>query len=92
MPRYTKLLKELLTNKRKLKELLIVTLSKECSTTLQNKLPKKLKDPWSFTLPFLIGKLTIRKALVDLLPYNLFKKMGLREPKATRMSIHLADR
>ena len=98
MPKCTKFLKELLLNNRKLEELLIVTLSEECLAILQNKIPKKMKDPRSFTIPCLIGNLLIDKALVDLrasinlMPYNLFKKLGLGEPKSTRMSIQLANR
>ncbi|KAA3465595.1 protein NYNRIN-like [Gossypium australe] len=65
---------------------------------LQNKLPTKLKDPGSFTIPCLIGSLNIKKALADLsasinlMPYKMFKQLGLGEPKPTRMNIQLADR
>ena len=98
MPKYAKFLKDLLSNKRKLEELSTVTLSEECSAIVQNKLPKKLKDPGSFTIPCLIGSLSVDKALADLgasinlMPYKMFKKLGLGEPKPTRMSIQLADR
>ncbi|KAA3477289.1 Aspartic peptidase [Gossypium australe] len=40
MPKYTKFLKELLTNKRKLDELSTVELNDECSSILQNKYPR----------------------------------------------------
>ncbi|GKE56165.1 DNA-directed DNA polymerase, partial [Tanacetum coccineum] len=56
------------------------------------------KDPWSFTIPYDIGQLHIDNALVDLgasislMPYMMYKKLGLGEPKATRMSLELADR
>ena len=75
-----------------------MTLSKECSTILQNKIPKKLKDLGSFTIPCLISSLLVDKTLanlgtsINLMPYNLFKRLGLGEPKSTRMSIQLADR
>ena len=65
---------------------------------MQNKLPKKLKDLGSFTFPYLISNLLIEKALADLrasinlMPYNLFKKLGLRKLKSTRISIQMADR
>ena len=91
-------MKELLSNKRKLEELSTVTLGGECSAVLLNKLPRKLKDPGSFMIPCLIGDLPIEKALADLgasinlMPYSLFKKLNLGEPKSTRMSIQLADR
>ena len=57
-----------------------MTLSKECFAILQNKLPKKHKDPRSFTLPCLIGNLLIKKALANLganknlMPLELIKK------------------
>ncbi|XP_027348121.1 uncharacterized protein LOC113859587 [Abrus precatorius] len=98
MPKYTKFLKDLLSNKKKLEELATVTLNEECSAILQNKMPEKLKDPGSFTLPCLIGRLIVDRALADLsasinlMPYSIFKKLGLREPRPTRMSIQLADR
>ncbi|XP_076944609.1 uncharacterized protein LOC143615351 [Bidens hawaiensis] len=41
MPKYAKFLKEVLSNKKKLKELSCVTLNGECSAVLHNKLPKK---------------------------------------------------
>ncbi|XP_027348020.1 uncharacterized protein LOC113859445 [Abrus precatorius] len=98
MPKYAKFLKDLLSNKKKLEELATVTLNEECSAILQNKMPKKLKDPGSFTLPCLIGRLIVDRALADLcasinlMPYYIFKKIGLGEPRLTRMSIQLADR
>ncbi|KAK5836456.1 hypothetical protein PVK06_012245 [Gossypium arboreum] len=98
MPTYSKFLKELLTNKRKFEDLSIVELNEECSAILQNKLPTKLKDPGSFAIPCLIGNLNIEKALADLgasinlMPYKMFKQLGLGEPKPIRMSIQLADR
>ena len=78
MPKYAKFLKDILSNKKKLKELSIVMLSEECSTILQNKLPKKIKDPGSFTVPCLIGSLHVDRALADLgasinlMPYSVF--------------------
>ncbi|GKA81930.1 reverse transcriptase domain-containing protein [Tanacetum coccineum] len=61
-------------------------------------LPSKEKDPGSFTIPCDIGQLHINNALADLgasislMPYTMYKKLGLGEPKATRMSLELADR
>ncbi|CAL1395552.1 unnamed protein product [Linum trigynum] len=98
MPKYAKFLKELLSKKQRLSELAIVELSEECSVVLQNKLPQKQKDPGSFTIPCSIGKLHVERSLADLgasinvIPYKLFKKLGLSEPSATRMSIQLAGR
>ncbi|XP_048228983.1 uncharacterized protein LOC125369806 [Ricinus communis] len=98
MPRYTRFLKEILTNKRKLEDLGLVTLDEECSTILQNKLPLKMRDLVSFIVPHIISDLHINDVLADLgasinlMPSSLFEKLGLSEPKPTRMSIQLAYR
>src|SRR5262249_7368298 len=98
MPKYVKYLKEIMSNKRKLEDLATITLNKECSAILQNKLLQKLKDLGSVTIPCIIGSLSIDRALVDLeaginlMPYSVFRKLGLGEPKPTRISIQLVDR
>ena len=55
MPNYVKFLKDIISKKRRLEEFETMKLSKECSAILQKKLPQKLKDPGSFTLPCTIG-------------------------------------
>ncbi|GJY88628.1 DNA-directed DNA polymerase [Tanacetum coccineum] len=73
-------------------------MNERCSAVLLNKLPSKEKDPGSFTIPCDIDQLHIDNALADLgasislMPYTMYKKLGLGEPKATRMSLELADR
>ncbi|XP_075523994.1 uncharacterized protein LOC142556419 [Primulina tabacum] len=44
MPRYVKFLKDILANKRKLKDHMTVNLIENCSALVQNKIPPKLKD------------------------------------------------
>ncbi|GKD46194.1 DNA-directed DNA polymerase [Tanacetum coccineum] len=69
----------------------------KCSVVLLNKLPSKEKDPGSFTIPCDIGQLHIDNVLADLgasislMPYTMYKKLGLREPKATRMNFVILD-
>ncbi|GKV44659.1 hypothetical protein SLEP1_g51821 [Rubroshorea leprosula] len=98
MPSYAKFLKEILSNKRKLEEYETVKLTEECSAILQNKLPPKLKDPGSFTIPCTIGNCHFDKVLCDLgasinlMPFSIFRKLGLGEAKATTVSLQLADR
>ncbi|KAK5826189.1 hypothetical protein PVK06_021104 [Gossypium arboreum] len=93
-----KFLKELLANKRKLEEASHMELNAVCSAILQNKLPNKLKDPESFTITCLISSLDVNNALADLgasinvMPYKMFKELGLGKPKQTRMRIQLADK
>ncbi|GKA83036.1 DNA-directed DNA polymerase [Tanacetum coccineum] len=98
MPKYAKFLKGLLTNKVRLEEACKIIMNKRCSAILLNNLPSKEKDPGSFTIPCDIGQLHIDNALADLgasislMPYMMYKKLGLGEPKVTRMSLELADR
>ncbi|KAG8472953.1 hypothetical protein CXB51_035041 [Gossypium anomalum] len=98
IPNAMKFLKELLANNQKLDEASHMELHAVCSAILQNKLPNKLKDPGSFTIPWLIGSLDVNNALADLgasinaMPHQMFKQLGLGKPKQTRMRIQLADK
>ena len=98
MPNYTKFMKEILSQKRKIRDDEIVLLIEECSAILQNKLPPKLKDPGSFTILCVIGDIYFNKALcnlganINLIPLSIFKKLGVGEVKPTMLSLQLADR
>ncbi|GJY60315.1 hypothetical protein Tco_0460972 [Tanacetum coccineum] len=60
-------------------------------------LPKKEKDPGSFTLPCLINNICFNKSLVDLgasvsvMPFSTYTNLGLGNLSHTRMTIELAD-
>lgn len=98
IPSNAKFLKEILSNKRKLLEFETVKLSEECSAILQNKLPPKLKDPGSFSVPCTIVDSFFSKALCDLgasinlMPYSCFEKLRIGEVKSPTISLQLADR
>ena len=98
MPSYSKFLKDIISNKRKLEECETVALTEESSAIIQNKLPPKLKDPGSFNIPCLIGNMTFERALCDLgasvslMPLSICKKLDIGELKPTRISLQLADR
>ncbi|KAL5568112.1 hypothetical protein UlMin_024687 [Ulmus minor] len=98
MPNYVKFMKDMLTKKRRFGEFETVALMQECSAMLQNKLPPKLKDPGSFTIPCSIGNQYFGKALCDLgasinlMPMSIFKKLGIGEARPTTVSLQLADR
>jgi hypothetical protein len=98
MPVYAKFMKDLLSGKRNLKDDENVALSEECSAIVQRKLPPKLKDLGSFTIPCSIGKVKVERALCDLgasinlMPLSMVKKLGCGEPKPTKMTLTLADR
>jgi len=98
MLKYAKFMKDILRNKRKLEDHEKVMLNKEYDTILQNKLPSKLKDPKSFTIPCVIENSYFEKALCDLgpsinlMPLSVFRTLWLGEPKPTIVSLQLADR
>ncbi|XP_021771500.1 uncharacterized protein LOC110735621 [Chenopodium quinoa] len=98
MPSYAKILKDMLSNKRKLEENTTVALNAECSAILQNTLPKKLGDPGSYSIPVKLGDIEINRALCDLgasvslMPPSICKKLQMGELKPTRISLQLADR
>ncbi|CAN1293896.1 Retrovirus-related Pol polyprotein from transposon 17.6 [Linum perenne] len=78
MPKYAKFMKDVLTHKRKLPELLAleeaegtelpeeVRLTDELASIILDKLPVKRTDPGSFTLPCSIGQKKIGNGLADL--------------------------
>ncbi|XP_044467736.1 uncharacterized protein LOC123197479 [Mangifera indica] len=82
----------------KLEEFEMVALSEECSAILQNKLPPKLKDPGSFSIPCVVGKESFEKALCDLgasislLSLSICRRLELGELKPTTVTLQLADR
>ena len=98
MPKYAKFLKEILTHKRRFEEHGMVMLTEECRVLLQKKLPLKLRDPGSFNIPCTIGSFYFDKALCDLgasinlMPFSIFRKLGLGEVKPTTIHLQLADR
>ncbi|XP_019156898.1 PREDICTED: uncharacterized protein LOC109153486 [Ipomoea nil] len=98
MPSYAKYIKEIVSNKKKLEEFATVHLNEECSAILQSKLPPKLMDPGSFSIPCTIGNTVIDKCLCDLganinlIPLTLFNKLEIAEMKPSTISLQLADR
>ena len=98
MPSYAKFLKEILSKKRKLEEFETVALTEECSAVIQRKLPPKLKDPGSFTVPCAFGDTVFEKALCDLgasinlMPLSIYKRLELGEVKPTTITLQMADR
>ena len=93
MSSYAKFLKEILGNKRKLKDYETVKLNEDCSTIILNKFPLKVKDPRSFIIPCTIGNCYFEKVLCDLgasinlMPLSIMQKLGLEEPKPTNVSL-----
>ncbi|XP_052296999.1 uncharacterized protein LOC127902214 [Citrus sinensis] len=98
MPNYTKFFKDILTKKRRLGEFETVALTQECSRMLQSKIPQKMKDPESFTIPCSVGtKYSGKapcdmKASINLMPLSMFKQLGVGECRPTTVALQLADR
>ncbi|CAI9777219.1 unnamed protein product [Fraxinus pennsylvanica] len=98
MTSYAKFLKDVLSNRRKLEKHEIVMLTEECSVRIQKKVPPKLKDHGSFTVPCTIENYHFDKALCDLgastnlIPFFIFRKLDLGEVKVTAVTLQLVDR
>ena len=73
-------------------------LTEQVSAIIQSKNPVKYKDPGSPIISVNIGGTWIDKALLDLgasvnlLPYSVYKQLGLGELKPTNITLSLADR
>ncbi|GJZ42571.1 reverse transcriptase domain-containing protein [Tanacetum coccineum] len=98
IPKYTKMLKDLLYNKEKLLELANTPLNENCSAVILKKLPEKLGDPRKFRIPCNFRELEKCMALavlgvsINLMPLSVWKKLMLPELVPTRMTLELANR
>ena len=98
MPTYAKFLKEILSKKRKIAEEGIVNLTATCSAVIQQKLPAKIKDPGSFTIPCSIWKYEFKKALCDsgasinLMPLSMVQRLSLGKLTLTAITLQMAER
>nr|GEV90016.1 hypothetical protein [Tanacetum cinerariifolium] len=97
---YAKFLKDLCTQKRKLKATLPkkINLTEHVSAVLSSSLPPKFKDPGAPLISVVVGNIVIKKALLDLgasiniLPASLVDKYDLETLHKTDTIISLADR
>ncbi|KAL6310864.1 hypothetical protein AAG906_027303 [Vitis piasezkii] len=98
VPTYAKFLKDLCTIKRGLNVNKKAFLTEQVSAIIQCKSPLKYKDPGCPTISVMIGGTVVEKALLDLgasvnlLPYSVYKQLGLGELKPTSITLSLADR
>ncbi|GJU46800.1 retrovirus-related pol polyprotein from transposon 297 family protein [Tanacetum coccineum] len=96
---YAKFLKDLCTQKRKLKATLPknIDLTEHVSAVLSSSLPPKFKDPGAPLISVVVGNIAIKKALLDLgasiniLPASLVDKYDLGTLRKTDTIISLAD-
>ena len=98
VPAYAKILKDLCTIKKGLGIEKKAFLIEQVSAIIQSRNPVKYKDPGSPTISVNIGGNCIDKSLlylgasVNLLPYSVYKQLGLGELKPTNITLSLADR
>ena len=68
-----------------------------CHAIATRSLVQKKEDPGAFIIPCTIGLLHFAKALCDLgarinlIPFSIYKKLGLGDPKPTAMWLLMAD-
>ncbi|XP_042415188.1 uncharacterized protein LOC122004351 [Zingiber officinale] len=97
MPKFTKFLKGILSNRRQKGDFETVALTENYSALLMVNPPPKIQDPGSFSIPCRIGPELILRAFYDLgasvilFPYSLCKKLGLQNIKLTTMALQLVD-
>ncbi|XP_073138896.1 uncharacterized protein [Henckelia pumila] len=98
IPRYAKFLKDLCTNKRRLRGDEKVSVGENVSGVIKKSLPNKCKDPGMFTMPCVIGNFKTERVMLDLgasinvMPYSIYCALNLGPLKETRVVIQLADR
>ena len=98
VPTYAKILKDLCTVKRGLNVDKKAFLTEQVSAIIQCKTPVKYKDPGCLTISVNIKGTCVENALLDLgasvnlLPYLMYKQLGLGELKPTSITLSLADR
>nr|GEU63001.1 reverse transcriptase domain-containing protein [Tanacetum cinerariifolium] len=97
MPKFTSMIKCLLTNKDKLFALAKIHLNENCSAMLLKKLLENIRDPSKFLIPCDFPGMDVCHALADLgasinlMPLSIWKKLSLPELTPTRMTLKLAD-
>ena len=98
MLNYAKFLKDILSKKKKIVEEGIVSLTATYSAVIQKRLPVKMKDPCSFTIPCSIRKYEFKEALCDssasinLMPLSVVQRLSLGELTPTAITLQMADR
>jgi hypothetical protein len=96
LPPYSKYMKDIFSNKRKIP-------NEEISTLLANysfngKVPEKLGDPGIPTIPCSIKNNYVRTALCDLgagvsvMPFSVYKRLDLEKMISTDISLQMADK
>lgn len=95
MPGYAKFMKDLVTKKHSM-DCETIKMTHQVSAIGHSMAPK-LEDPNAFTIPCTIGSANFAKPLYDLgasinlMPYLIFKTLGIGQPRLTSMRLQMAD-
>ncbi|XP_070009618.1 uncharacterized protein [Nicotiana sylvestris] len=95
MSGYAKFMKDLVTKKRSM-DCETIKMTHQVSAIVHSMAPK-LEDPDAFTISCTIGSANFAKALCDLgasinlMPYSMFKTLGIGQPRVTSMRLQMAD-
>ncbi|XP_019267210.1 PREDICTED: uncharacterized protein LOC109244555 [Nicotiana attenuata] len=95
---YAKMMKDLMSQKFDFHGLSIVTLTQTYRAVVTRPMAQKVSDPGSFTIPCTIRSYALSKALCDLgasinlMPLEIYIKLGIGRARPTSMLLQLADR
>ncbi|XP_070041632.1 uncharacterized protein [Nicotiana tomentosiformis] len=95
MSGYAKFMKDLVTKKRYM-NYDTIKMTHQMSAIVHSMAPK-LEDPGAFTIPCTIGSAGFVNALCDLgasinlMPYSVFKTLGIRQPRSISIRLQMAD-
>ncbi|CAM8904949.1 unnamed protein product [Rhodiola kirilowii] len=98
IPRYSKFLKELCTNRRRGTQPDQELMSRNVSAVIQRKVPPKCGDPGTYTIPCTIGNIRLENCMLDLgasinvLPYSIYSCLRIGPLEPAGLTIQLADR
>ncbi|XP_038885787.1 uncharacterized protein LOC120076078 [Benincasa hispida] len=93
MPKYVNFLKDIFTKKRRISKTEVIVLIQECNALVSNRLPKKQKNPGSFTVRVGRGHaLCDLGASINLVPLSILKKLGIGEAQPTSVTLQLTDK
>ncbi|XP_040944908.1 uncharacterized protein [Gossypium hirsutum] len=98
MPKYAKFLREVTSSHKRIRKREHISLNVECNMVITRKVPPKLKDPSSFTIPIEIGGVNFGKALCELavstnlMSLSIYCRLGLGDLRETVVTLQLADR
>ncbi|XP_070005671.1 uncharacterized protein [Nicotiana sylvestris] len=96
MPGYAKSMNDLVTKKQSM-NFKTIKMSHQVSAIVHSMAPK-LEDLGAFTIPCIIGNAEFAKAFCDLgesinlMPYSVFKTLGIGQPRPTSMRLQMANR